>query len=231
MAKKHKAQEDWNQPQNRSRQRREWSEQYFQHCTGVQRAPAIITKGWKSERQQCRWSGGSGKPVCGGLGSNEKARTGNASILTASRTYESREMARREQEWRMLPLPTPISLIQKTILFLSLIQQLFMGCLQRDRQLQVWDKSVNKTDKHLLPWRCFHSSRAVKVSRSCLTPLRPHGLYSWWNSSGQILKWVTPFPTPGDLPNLEIEPRSPAFLVDLQLSLKGSPSRPEGTLK
>ena len=108
VARKAQGPEDWNQP-HKTEADKGGSEVSSTSSTAQACSvpPAIITKGWKSERQQCRWSGGSGKPVCGGLGSNEEARTGNASILTASRTYESREMARREQERRMLPLPTP----------------------------------------------------------------------------------------------------------------------------
>ena len=60
--------------------------------------------------------------------------------------------------------------------------------------------------------------------------LRPHGLSmglsrpeSW---SGQ------PFPSPGDLPNPGIEPRSPASQVDsLPAELSGKPDREEGLLK
>ena len=41
--------------------------------------------------------------------------------------------------------------------------------------------------------------------------LRPHVLYSPWNSG--ILEWVA-FPSPGDLPKSGINPRSPALHVD-----------------
>ena len=50
---------------------------------------------------------------------------------------------------------------------------------------------------------------------------RPHGLYNQWNSPGQILDWVA-FPSPGDLPNLGIEPRSPALQAD------SLPAEPQG---
>ena len=40
--------------------------------------------------------------------------------------------------------------------------------------------------------------------------LRPHGLYSPWNSPGQNTG-VGSKPSPGDLPNLRIKPRSPAL--------------------
>ena len=43
--------------------------------------------------------------------------------------------------------------------------------------------------------------------------LQHHGLYSPWNSQARILEWV-PFPSPGDLPNPGIEPRSPTLQAD-----------------
>ena len=48
---------------------------------------------------------------------------------------------------------------------------------------------------------------------------RPHGLYSPWNSPGQ-----NTFPSPGDLPNLQMVPRSPALQVD------SWPAKPQGKL-
>ena len=63
----------------------------------------------------------------------------------------------------------------------------------------------------------------VKVAQSCLTLCNPmdytvHGILQV-----RILEWVA-FPSPGDLPNPGIKPRSPALQVDLyQLSHKGSP--------
>ena len=50
----------------------------------------------------------------------------------------------------------------------------------------------------------------VKFAQSCPT-LRLHELYSPWNSPGQN---PVPFPSPGNLPNPGIEPRSPALQVD-----------------
>ena len=51
-------------------------------------------------------------------------------------------------------------------------------------------------------------------SRSVVSSsLRPHGLYNPWNSPGQNTG-VEPFPSPGDLPNPVIEPRSPSLQVD-----------------
>ena len=47
--------------------------------------------------------------------------------------------------------------------------------------------------------------------------LQPHGIFQ-----ARILEWL-PFPSPGDLTNPRIEPRSPALQVDLyQLSHRGS---------
>ena len=51
--------------------------------------------------------------------------------------------------------------------------------------------------------------------------LRPHGLYSPWNSPGQNTGVGRP-PSPVDLPNLAIEPRFPALQAD------SLPSKPPG---
>ena len=54
--------------------------------------------------------------------------------------------------------------------------------------------------------------------------LQPHGIYSLWNSPGQNTGMGKPFPSPRDLPNPGIKPRSHAFWQILyQLSHKGSP--------
>ena len=45
--------------------------------------------------------------------------------------------------------------------------------------------------------------------------LQPHGLYSPRNSLGQNTGVGQPFPSPGDLPNPGIEPRSPTLQTDL----------------
>ena len=49
--------------------------------------------------------------------------------------------------------------------------------------------------------------------------LRPHGLDSPWNSPGQ-----NPFPSPRDLPNSGVKPRSPTLQVD------SLPAEPQGNL-
>ena len=64
----------------------------------------------------------------------------------------------------------------------------------------------------------------VKVSQSCPT-LCDHGLFSPWNSLGQK-KWSgQPLPSPGDLSNPGIKPRSPA------LQAASSPAEPQGKPK
>ena len=63
----------------------------------------------------------------------------------------------------------------------------------------------------------------VKVAQSCLTLCNPmdytvHGILQ-----ARILEWVA-FPSPGDLPNPEIEPRSPTVPADpLPTELSGKP--------
>ena len=64
----------------------------------------------------------------------------------------------------------------------------------------------------------------VKVSQSCLTLCDPmdytvHGIFQ-----ARILDWVD-FPSPGDLPNPGIEPRSPSLQVD------SLPVEPQGKSK
>ena len=66
---------------------------------------------------------------------------------------------------------------------------------------------------------CESESHSV-VSNS----LPPHGLYSPWNSPGQNTG-VDFFPSPGNLPNPGIEPRSPALQAD------SLPAEPPGKLK
>ena len=44
--------------------------------------------------------------------------------------------------------------------------------------------------------------------------LQPHQLYSPWNSPGQNTGAGKSFPSPGDLPNPRIEPRSPTLQMD-----------------
>ena len=51
--------------------------------------------------------------------------------------------------------------------------------------------------------------------------LQSHGLYSPRDSLGQITGVDKPCPSPGDLPNPGIEPRSPALQVDSPTELSG----------
>ena len=55
--------------------------------------------------------------------------------------------------------------------------------------------------------------------------LGPHGLNSLWNSPGQNTRVGSiTFPSPGDLPNPGIQPRSPVLQVDsLPTELSGKP--------
>ena len=64
---------------------------------------------------------------------------------------------------------------------------------------------------------CEHESHSVVFNS-----LRPHGLYSPWNSPGQNTQSGQPFLFPRDLPNPGIEPRSPALQAD---SLPAQPQR------
>ena len=54
-----------------------------------------------------------------------------------------------------------------------------------------------------------HESERESESHSVASDsLRPHGLYSPWNSPGQNTTGVGSCPSPGDLPNPGIKPRS-----------------------
>ena len=55
--------------------------------------------------------------------------------------------------------------------------------------------------------------------------LGSHGLYSPWNSPRQNTGVGNPFPSPGDLPNPGIEPRSPT------LQANSLPAEPQGKPK
>ena len=64
-------------------------------------------------------------------------------------------------------------------------------------------------------WKWSGSRSVVSYS------LQSHGLYSPWTSPARILEWVA-FPSPGELPNPGIEPRSPALQAD------SLPAEPQG---
>ena len=53
----------------------------------------------------------------------------------------------------------------------------------------------------------------VKVTQLCLTLCNPMDYMVHGILQARILEWVA-FPSPGDLPNPEIEPKSPALWVD-----------------
>ena len=73
------------------------------------------------------------------------------------------------------------------------------------------------------------------MSESCSVvsdPLQPHGLYSSWYSLGQNTGMGKPFPSPGDLPNPGIEPRSPTLQADsLPSKSQGKPMKTREELK
>ena len=68
----------------------------------------------------------------------------------------------------------------------------------------------------------------VKVTQSCLF-VTPWTIQSMEFSSPEYWSGKL-FLSPGDLPNPEIEPKSPALQVDSQLSHKGSPSNIEALI-
>ena len=73
---------------------------------------------------------------------------------------------------------------------------------------------------------CSHILKVKSESRSVVSnSLLPHGLYSPWSSPGQNTGVVSLFPSPGDLSNPGIEPRSPTLQAD------SLPAEPEGKPK
>ena len=67
----------------------------------------------------------------------------------------------------------------------------------------------------------------VKVAQLCLT-LQTKGLYHPWNFPGQNTGVGSPFPSPGDLPNLGIKPRSPELQANsLPAEQQGKPKNTE----
>ena len=75
----------------------------------------------------------------------------------------------------------------------------------------------------------FHGCRLLcLVIQSCLTPcMQPARLLCPWESSRQEYWSGMPYPTPGDLPNPGIEPRSPTLQADSLLS--EPPGKPRNT--
>ena len=66
---------------------------------------------------------------------------------------------------------------------------------------------LNKSAYFMLKCNYYESESLSVVSDSLL----PHGLYSPWNSPGQNTGVGSLLPSPGDLPNPGLEPRSPAL--------------------
>ena len=64
----------------------------------------------------------------------------------------------------------------------------------------------------------------MNVSQSCPTVCHSMNYTFHGILQARILEWVALFPSPRDLPNPGIEPRSPTLQADLyQLSQEGSP--------
>ena len=64
----------------------------------------------------------------------------------------------------------------------------------------------------------------VKVAQSCLTLCSPMDSIVYGILQARILEWIA-FPSPGDLPNPGIKPRSPTLQADsLPAELPGKPT-------
>ena len=86
--------------------------------------------------------------------------------------------------------------------------------------------SVSLTGIWGLEGEDIYVSVKVKVIQSCLTLCDPMDHIVYGILQARILEWLT-FPSPGDLPNPGIEPRSPALQVD---SLPAEPQeKPKNT--
>ena len=84
-------------------------------------------------------------------------------------------------------------------------------------------KIVSKTRKLTFPLLNLYIQIIYQWSESCSVmsnSLQLHGLS--WNSPGQSTGVGSLFPSPGDIPNLGIEPRSPALQAD------SLPAEPQG---
>ena len=108
------------------------------------------------------------------------------------------------------------------LLALSVIPWWLMLCLNVHR----FKPPVAKVPPGFARWRSQNFSLLKSESRSVLSDsLRTRGLYSPWNSPGQNTGMGSLlFPSPGDLPNPGIEPRSPMLQADsLPAELSGKP--------
>ena len=67
----------------------------------------------------------------------------------------------------------------------------------------------------------------VKVTQSCPNLCEPMDcrIHPRGNLQAKVLEWVAPFPSPGDLPNPGIKPRSPTLQAD------SLPAEPQGKPK
>ena len=121
-------------------------------------------------------------------------------------------------------LPIRTSLQKKTKQFLQFKEKLY--------QTQPWIYIGSHINRQ--PWRATENARIctnlkdLEIAVCCEThsvmsdSLQPRGLYSAWNSPGQNTGVSKPFPSPGDLPNPGIEPRSPALQLRHQGSHQGA---------
>ena len=85
------------------------------------------------------------------------------------------------------------------------------------------ERIKNRKDDYLLTHYNPSQNLKVKVAQLCPT-LRPHGLYSPWNSPGQNTEVGSLSLLQGIFPNLEIEPWSPASFAEcLPAELQSKP--------
>ena len=115
----------------------------------------------------------------------------------------------RQEYWSRLPCPPPGDLPDPQIKPVSLRSPALAARFFTTRA--IWETHLNTTMKS--------ESRPV-VTNS----FRPHGLCSPWNSPGQYVWSMQPFPSPGDLPNQGSNQGLPhCRRILYHLSHKGSP--------
>ena len=86
------------------------------------------------------------------------------------------------------------------------------------------EKNQISIDKWIIKVMYSFSESESEICSVLSDSLRPHGIYSPWNSPGQKMSGL-PFPSPGDIPNPGIKPGSPTLQVD------SLPSEPPGKPK
>ena len=85
---------------------------------------------------------------------------------------------------------------------------------------EAWHAAVHGVAKSQIPlsdWTDWGRDSHNKTNRSHSVMSNswwPHGLYSPWNSPGQVFGVGSLFPSPGDFHNPGIKPRSPMFQAD-----------------